>query len=125
MKLPKLSALRSAAAPASSPAFLLLLLGGLCYSCCGPGQLVKTPDKAFVQMSRAMHGTVATEYLTYVSHDGTLSSVQKLNRADTVADWEFAIRQAEALLAAHPTLPTVPAPVLTEPAPAAVGGQDE
>lgn len=69
-----------------------------------------TPARAWVEASRAVHDVVAPRFTTYLQADTTLDPVTRANLERTVSDWEFMIRQAEAVLA-----PPAPSPA---PAPA-------
>jgi hypothetical protein len=73
----------------------LLTLTLLTTTGCKTGAFAQ-PSVEFTKAARGFVDTVGTEFAAYVEADDTLSPAQKLNRTDTVGDFEFAVRMAEA-----------------------------
>lgn len=90
--------------------YLLATLGLVMAAGCPSTAALRQPDAAFVNATRLIHGTIATEYVAYVQADASLTPAQKQNRVDALADFEFMLRTAEANVAGREIRPTVPAP---------------
>lgn len=68
-------------------------------SCClfREGVTAEQPAEAWVRASRATHDLIVPRFILYAESDPTLNEVTKQALLGTLADWEFMIRQGEAI----------------------------
>lgn len=90
---------RAAAAGRARVALVALLLLPMCFAgglaCKGAKQVLRLPERSFVEGERAVHDFLAPRFEKYVEADPNLTEAEKAAFGKTIDDWELALKLAE------------------------------
>lgn len=94
-------------------ALIALALQWLTVACSGPQRI--SPQYQWVTASRAVHDVLAPRLQVYLQADPALDPETRTNLLRVVDDWEFMIRQAEAVVGSPVAAPAQPTPAPSTP----------